>query len=237
MFGPWHRSAFACGELLPLYRGTAADADPGDGEGFRRLLREHIAVYAPDPSGARFLDKTHAYTVKVPLLARLLAGAEPVFVVVLRTPYSTCRWALERKPPAFRVRLSARQGLRLIADHWANAHATVLEDAGSVADVVAVRFEDFLADPEAVVRALCDAVRLDYDPQMVPRAGQRLPCATLSGDRKWYPLYSDDRLDAVTIEERSIVDERCGRLAARFGYRPDGRDERSALVELLSAAR
>src|ERR1051326_1072325 len=52
---------FACDALLPHYRMTSADARRDDAELYVRVLREHIAVYAP-------LDKTHTNTVKIPLL-------------------------------------------------------------------------------------------------------------------------------------------------------------------------
>ena len=230
-----HASAFATSELLPLYRGTAEDATGEDADRFRRLLREHIAVYAPDPARARFLDKTHAYTVKLPLISSLLDGADPIFVLVLRNPYVACRWAVERKPPDFRAGLPYDERLALIAEHWANVHRIVLEDANSIPNVAVVRLEDFLADPEAVVRALCGLVGLDYDPSLVPRPGQRRPWATLPGDRKWYPLYVDVRLGRPTRAESAVIARSCGELAERFGYTPDGTAAAPSPVELLAA--
>jgi hypothetical protein len=147
---------YACDALLPAYRRTADDAETGDAERFRRILREHLAVYARYPERARFLDKTHAYTVKIPLLAALLADANPFFVLVVRNPYETCRWAVERKPTLFQAGVARRQRLELLAEHWSNAYATALGDAEMVPNVATVRFEDFMADPQAVVRALCD---------------------------------------------------------------------------------
>src|SRR5262249_51437934 len=55
---------YAANELLPAYRRTAADATRTDSARFARILREHLAVYAHDSGHARFVDKTHAYTVK-----------------------------------------------------------------------------------------------------------------------------------------------------------------------------
>jgi hypothetical protein len=228
--GTRHSSVFADDELLPLYRATGDDEEPEDAARFRRLLQEHLAVYR----GSRFLDKTHSYTVKTPLLAQLLEGTEPRFVLVVRNPYGACPSAVERKPPSFRADVPDEQRLDLVAQHWANAHRIALEDAESAGGLAVVRFEDFLADPESVMRPLCAFVGLDYSPSMTPQPGQRMPWATLPTDRKWYPLYRDDRLERTTPAQAAIVEERCGPLATRFGYRPDGLDDRDEPVEIVT---
>lgn len=227
--GTHHSSAFACDELLPLYRATADSARPGDAAAFMRLLREHLAVYR----GTRFLDKTHAYTVKMPLIATLLRESRPLFVLVVRNPYGACTSAVERKPPSFRPDVPSNRRLELVAEHWANAHRIALDDAAAAGGLAVVRFEDFLSNPEAVVRALCSFADLDYSPTMVPRPGQTMPWATLPSDRKWYPLRPDDRLERTTPDQATIVDEQCGLLATRFGYSVDGRVERDRPVELV----
>jgi Sulfotransferase family len=234
-FGDVHAGVFACDELLPFYRATRDDADVEQAATFRRVLREHIAVFAPNLAGARFLDKTHAYTVKMPYLAALLDGTQPIFVLVVRNPYGACTWALERKPPDFRARLTDDQKLDLIAQHWANAHRIALDDAAQLGGTAVVRFEDFLARPGAVVAALAEFAGIDYDPQMVPGPGQPMPRATLPSDRKWYPLYVDNRLGRTTPEQRAVVDVHCHELAARFGYTTDGIDERPEPIEIVGA--
>ncbi len=152
----------------------------------------------------------------------------------MRNPYASCHWAVERKPPSFRAGLSPEERLHLIAQHWSNAHRIVLEDAASTPGVAAVRFEDFLAGPERVVRALCEFLGLEFGPAMVPGPGQALPWATLPGDRKWHPLYADDRLDRLTAAEAAIVGERCRELAERFGYEPRRTSAASGTIEALS---
>jgi hypothetical protein len=56
--GTEHASVYASDLLLPEYRNTAEDATPEDSARFKRILKEHLAVYARDPQTARFLDKT-----------------------------------------------------------------------------------------------------------------------------------------------------------------------------------
>ena len=221
-FGASHNSVFACSELLPRYRATAEDATAGLAVRFQRLLREHLAVFSRAATKARFLDKTHAYTVKMPLIAALLEGAGPLFILVVRNPYGACTWALERKPPSFSPEVDADRRLHLVADHWANAHRIALDDARALGSTAVVRFEDFLADPAGTVRALCTFAGLEYHDSLLPAPGQRLPFPTLPWDRKWHPLYDDDRLGRARAEQTAIVNEHCEELAVHFGYTPDG---------------
>ena len=217
-FGSNHNSVYASDELLPVYRRTAEHADEAEGERYRRLLREHLAVYARDRMRARFLDKTHTNTLKIPLLAAYLAGCEPFFVLVVRNPYSWCHRAVRRKRPSYRVEPGREEELRLAAEHWANSYRIALEDARSTPNVTVVRFEDFVADPEAMVRRLSAFVGLELEAAMIPRPGDSFPFATLPGDRKWYPLFPDPWLAEVTEQEAAIVAEVCEPLATELGY-------------------
>ena len=221
-FGPNHNSVYACDDLLPAYRKTAEDAGEASGERYRRLLREHIAVYARDPQHARFFDKTHTNTLKLPLLAEYLRGCDPFFVLVVRNPYSWCYRAVRRKRPDYRVPLAPEEELRLAAEHWTNSYRIALEDARHVPNVTVVRFEDFVADPERLVRGLSAFVGLEFDEAMVPRAGDRFPFATLPGDRKWYPLFPDPWLAKVTDEDAAVIASECEPLASELGYERTG---------------
>jgi hypothetical protein len=218
VFGPNHNSVYASDTLLPLYRRTAADAVEADGEQYRRLLREHLAVYARNPRRARFFDKTHTNTLKIPLLAEYLRGCEPFFVLVVRNPYSWCYRAVRRKRPSYRIRLQPEEELRLAAEHWANTYRIALRDAEAVPNVTVVRFEDFVAEPEAAIRRLSAFVGLDFEEPMVPRSEHVFPFATLAGDRKWYPLFPDPWLAEVTDRDTAVVAEVCGPLATELGY-------------------
>lgn len=218
LFGTNHNSVYACNALLGFYRRSAEDADGADGERFRRLLREHVAVYARNPRHARFFDKTHTNTLKLPLLAEYLRDCDPFFVLVVRNPYSWCYRAVRRKRPSFRVSLSREEELSLAAEHWSNSYRIALEDAAGNPNVTTVRFEDFVADAEGTIRSLSAFLGLEFDEAMVPQPGQRLPFATLPDDRKWYPLFPDPWLAQVTEPEAVIVARECEALATEFGY-------------------
>ena len=222
LFGAEHDSVYASDELLPFYRRTADDATTEDAERFKRVLREHIAVYARDPQRARFVDKTHTYTVKIPYLDALLEGCSPHYVLVLRNPYTMCFRAVRRKPPSWQPAPSYERQIELAAEHWENSCRLGLEDGQRTGRFVAVRFEDFVRDPEPTVRAICRAVELDYLPEQVPCAEHRFPFATLPTDTKWYPLRADEWRGQVGETETAIIEERCGSLAASIGYTREG---------------
>jgi hypothetical protein len=218
LFGTEHASVYASDLLLPEYRNTAEDVDETDSRRFERLLKEHVAVYADDPSSARFLDKTHTYTVKIPYLDRLLEGHEPYFLLVVRNPYTMCFRAVRRKPPAWRTEVSYADQVRVVAQHWRNSTRLALADGPPTGRFLAVRFEDFVREPATVVRALCAAVGLSDESDLVPRAGQPMPFATLPWDRKWYPLADDEWRDKVGDLEAQIVAEECSEIAEQLGY-------------------
>lgn len=218
LLGTEHASVYASDLLLPEYRNTAEDATETDARRFERLLKEHVAVYAGNRRNARFLDKTHTYTVKIPYLNRLLEPHEPYFLLVVRNPYTMCFRAVRRKPPAWRREVTYEDQLRLVAQHWRNSTELALADGPPTGRFLAVRFEDFVREPETVVRAVCATVDLTYDDDLVPRAGQLLPFATLPWDRKWYPLAADEWRDKVGDLEAQIVSEECGELAEQLGY-------------------
>ena len=111
-----------------------------------------------------------------------------------------------------------RAVVRLVAQHWTNSYRVALDDARSTPNVTLVRFEDFVAEPDATVRRLSAFVGLEFEPAMVPRPGDTFPFATLPGDRKWYPLFPDPWLAEVTEDEASVVAELCEPLASELGY-------------------
>ena len=137
---------------------------------------------------------------------------------MLRNPYTACFSAMRRKPPSWRTRLPEDEQLRVVAEHWRNSFGLALEDGAKTGRLAAVRFEDFVADPVAVVRAICAFVGLDFDVDLTPQPSQRRPFATLPSDRKWYPLYEDAWRAGVLEADAAIIDEVCQPLASELGY-------------------
>jgi hypothetical protein len=218
LFGTEHASVYACDAMLPHYRRTAAEATPRDALELKRLLREHIVVYARDRTTARFVDKTHTYTIKIPYLDALLADCRPCYVLVLRNPYTHCFRAVRRKPPSWQREVSYEDSLRIAAEHWENSFRLALEDGSQTDRFVVVRFEDFVRDSAAQIRRICKTVGLSYSDELVPQPGHRMPFGTLPHDRKWFPLHGDEWRSRLPEEQMAIVEERCGELATQLGY-------------------
>jgi hypothetical protein len=219
IFGVEHGNAYATDRLLERYRRTADDATGEDAEAFRRVIREHILVYAPDPAHARFADKTQTYTVKAGYIAKLLEGCDPHFVLVTRNPYSMSYRAAVRDYAHVEIGHEAR--VRLAAEHWENSYRLALQDGEELDRFSVVRFEDFVEDPISIVRDLCAFVDLPFDEELVPQPHHTLPPGTYPvGDAKWYPLRPDSWLPRVGEQDAAIIAERCGTLAERFGYSP-----------------
>jgi Sulfotransferase family len=221
LFGASHDSMYASGPLYDAYRNVGADANERDAAAFRRVIREHIAVYAHDHRHARFLDKTHTLTLKIPYVEELLRGTSPHYLLIARDPYSTCYRAVRRKPPAWTEAPPYEEQLRLAAEHWANSLRTALEDGPRTGRFSVVRFEDFVRDPEATVRGMCEFTGLPFDPELVPREGQSRPFGMLPTDTKWYPLFEDPWRNRVPPEDIAIVDAVVGDVARELGYAPE----------------
>jgi hypothetical protein len=236
LFGVTHNSVYACDALLPSYRQTGADATPGDASRLRRLIREHLLVYARDPAHARFLDKTHTFTVKAGYLDALLEGCEPFFLLVVRNPYTTCFRAFRRKPPSWRSVPRYEDQLRIAAEHWENSYRLALEDGIQLRHFAAVRFEDFVHDPEGTMRAVCAFAELDFDRDLFPQLGHRMPFATLPSDKKWYPLRGDAWRSQLPESDAAMIDERCQPLASELGYLWSGDRAPSNPFVILSRA-
>lgn len=217
IFGVQHGNAYATDRLLERYRRTAADATRADADAFRRVIREHIRVYAPDPAHARFVDKTQTYTVKAGYVAKLLEGCDPHFVLVTRNPYSMAYRGAVREYA--HVELGHEARVRLAAEQWENSYRIALQDGEELDRFSVVRFEDFVEDAVSVVRDLCAFVDLPFDEELVPQPHHTLPRATYPvGDAKWYPLRPDSWLPRVVEQDAAIIAARCGALAERLGY-------------------
>ena len=226
IFVPPRSWAYACDELLPLYRKTAEDATPGLKLRFQILIRRTIARNARQPLSARFTDKSQVYTVRLGLIRELLKECRPKFILILVDPYAACAKAASGKAVDMRRllgKLSFAERLEICSQHWANSMRCALEDDGR--DLHVVRLEDILAEPRRQLEAICRCVELDFSPDMLPQPGQRLPLGSRFPD-KWHPLDPGRHgrrgmpfLDPPAI---AIIERRCGTLARRFGYTPDG---------------
>jgi len=155
VYGYQRSPLYAIDEFLPRYRKTAADLDPEVTGRFRRVIQKIILAYADDPSKARFVDMSQLFTVQIPYVAGMLEDTDPHFLLLTRNPYVWCRRTvfkdLSRKGTA--VELTREQRIRCAVEAWHNSYRLALESQGSQ-KMLLVRSEDFVADPESVVRRI-----------------------------------------------------------------------------------
>ena len=214
--------SYGCDELYEAYHDVEAHATAADARRLKKTIRECLHRYAPGRA-ARFIDKSQVYTLKTRYLQALLADAQPHFVLFLRDPYAACFRAASGKARDMRWYasfLTFDERFQLCLQHWRNCLATVLADAPHLERFRAFRYEDFLVEPEPRTRELCDFLGLEFEPDMLPAPGQRLPFATKYNER-WYPLRPEINqryYDAQTDAQLDAVERTCGELAARFGY-------------------
>lgn len=213
---------YAIDEFLPAYRKTAADVDERTTRAFRRVLRRIMLAYAHDPRNCRLVDQSQLYTIQVPFIARMLEDCDPRFVLVARDPYATCARAVLKEYTAARGSyLTSDPGARIACavEHWSNSFRLALEAADEL-PLLVVRYEEFVDDPARVVRQMCAFAELDFTPDLVPAAGQRVPEGSVEPE-KWYPLKRDENerylqtLDPALI---AALDRRAGDLIERLGY-------------------
>ena len=219
---------YAARDLYPLYRKRAEDASPKLRKALHRVIRFSALQHASDPQRCRFLDKSQSFCVRMGLLAKLLEGTNPRFVVVPRDPYvSVYRAAIGGAGDMKRLLklLSYEERIDICAEHYGNSMRAILEDARELKlDLHVLPFEQLLAAPECSLRAVCHHVALDYSEDMLPASHHRLPLGSRFLDR-WYPIRPEvnQRYEAL-LDKTSIdaVNRHCHDILEPLGYRTRG---------------
>ena len=220
-FGYQRSWLYAVDELLPIYRKHGEVADEATVRGLRQVLRKLVSAYAHDPATARIVDMSQLFSIQVPFLIRLLEGCGPMFVIAVRNPYAVCARAVAKEYVAEHgcVFTDPETKIACAVEHWSNSFRYALEDTEALPRLI-VRYEDFIADPEVVVRRIDAFADLPFDPRQIPGPGQPFPLGSLE-DSKWYPLRSGEneryleRLDPVLVR---ALNARAGDLIERLGY-------------------
>jgi len=114
-------------------------------------------------------------------------------------------------------RFSFKERLEICAQHWANSIRCALEDREK--DILVVRFEDLLKEPEKTLRQICEHVELEFYEDMLPAPHHKIPFGSRFRDR-WYPLSLERSLHYIqkaTPEELRIIEDHCDPLAMELG--------------------
>jgi hypothetical protein len=136
-------------------------------------LRAFYRLYADRHGKSRWGDKTPDYVRKMKKIQNTLPEARFVHVIRdgrdagLSQNARVLKRGKEPVPP------------REMARRWRKRIIKSREDAAEIAagEYLEVRYEDIVADTEAVLRRVCELIELDYDPAMLDyheRAAERL---------------------------------------------------------------
>lgn len=117
-------------------------------------------------------DKTPSYVTEMPLLKRIFPAAR--FVHIIRDP---------RDVAVSAHRAWGHSRLR-VADKWRHLVEAARRDRSRLGDAyIEVHYEDLLADPETVLRRVCDLVERPYLPEMTTLAVPSENIGTARGKR------------------------------------------------------
>ena len=120
--------------------------------------REFYRQYAEARGKSRWGDKTPVYGQFVTELRSVLPEAHVVHIV------------RDGRDVAVSLRetwFAPGEDAAALARHWADQIRTTRRLAAGTGHYTEVRFEDLLSDPPAVLRRICAAIDLDYDPAML----------------------------------------------------------------------
>jgi len=111
----------------------------------------------------------------IPVLEAFLYGAPVACSKVAALPEIAGDAALR----VGKERLSFKEWLEICTQHWTNSIRCALEDRDE--DMLVVRFEDLLQEPEKTLRQICEHVELEFLENMLPAPHQKSPSALASG--------------------------------------------------------
>ncbi len=176
--GPRAHPDVAADFLISWERWSDFHLDP---DALRQRLREHgevdagqaarcfFELYANGQGKPRWGDKSPPHVNHIASIHAVLD--EALFIHLIRDGRDVCTSMMQRT-------LGMRNP-RAIARRWRREVQCARREGGALPEgaYVEVRYEDLTADPEAVLRELCDRLQLDWDPAMLEfhsRAADRL---------------------------------------------------------------
>jgi hypothetical protein len=130
-------------------------------------VRAFYDAYASRAGKPRWGEKTPRYVLKMPLIQSALEEAR--FVHVIRDGRDVALSALDRTVKD----LDAAE----VARRWKRKIDRAREDAPRLDHYLEVRYEELVADPEPVLRRVCEFAELEFDAAMLDyheRSGERL---------------------------------------------------------------
>lgn len=206
--------AYGCDSLLPAFREHEDGYSDETAEKLKLVIRESLHRFGAGGKERRFVDKSQSYTIRMAFINALLREQNPFFVYISRNPYASCYRAAIGKAGDMRryastMRLDER--FEICVQHWINSFKAIIEDKEKVQHFTMMKFEDFLEQPEASVKRLCDFTGLSFQPDMIPHEEHTIPFGNKFRER-WYPLNTNVNqryLDEIPAKYIEILNNRC----------------------------
>ncbi len=220
--------SYAVDDSIDIYRKTEENFNVEE----KRKL-EHIIKYSMYRFGnknSRFIDKSQVNTVRMSYLYSLLKEYNPKFILLTRNPYAEV-FRAAKGMTAYQEISSREEKLKYAAQHWKNSANAVLEDKKNNPDIdiLIMKFEDLLSEPEKNLRKVCAHIELEYSDDMLPKAEHTIPFGTRIRSR-WYPLVPDINkkyIGKISNKDINIIQSICGDMAEKLGYRAEEMREKN----------
>lgn len=219
--------SYSSNGLLKYFRKTKEDFDPEI-----KIILQHIIKYCINKHSSknnenwRFIDKSQSFTVKVSFINELLKDYNPKFILISRDPYASCLRAAKGKAidmKNHRDKYDLIYRLKICCEHWENSMRLAFEDANKDnINLLHVRFEDFLIEPEKITKQICEHSQLNYNDDLLPKSSDILPLG-IRFEKRWYPInknVNEPYYNKLTKENISIINKYCGEMASKLGYKP-----------------
>lgn len=170
--------------------------------------------HAEQQGKVRWGEKTPFHTMHMPAMAEIFPDA--VFIGLVRHPGG----AVSSLKQSFHYSVEAA------ARYWSETNATLTTSGADLGDrFVLCRYEDLVATPEPVTRALMTWLGEEWTPALVEhhkaqreRKAPRLVDGGTVAHDAIDPKRAERWLDQLTAADLAVLEELCGSLGAIYGY-------------------
>jgi hypothetical protein len=175
-----------------------------DGRPAARARHDWAAFVPPHPR--IILEKSPPNAVRSRWLQRHFAPAR--FIAITRSPYAVCEGIMRRQ----------KTTAEIAARHWAMANECLLEDRAHLEHCLPLTYEDFCADPAAVLAEVQQF--LDLDEPFVAPGDRPLRIHNVTGAPQTLANMNHRSLERLAPDDIRTITEVTGAVMERLGYEP-----------------
>lgn len=154
------------------------------------------------------------------------AGIQPVYIYMYRDGRDVAC--------SFRKAIVGEKHMYLLAQQWKKEQdISIGLIKRNNSQVVAIRYEEFILDPASVLKNICSAIGIDYDPVMLDYASAEESKITAASGKMWSNLTrpvmrenSRKFLKELSIEDLVIFESVAGGTLEALGYERELQDEK-----------